>query len=259
MSGVQARITAAWDAAANGYDDQPGHEVRSDAERRAWHDLLRAALPPAPADVLDAGTGTGFLARRAAELGHRVTGIDLSRRMLEVARIAPPPREVAIPPAYVEGDAVDPPFPDAAFDAIVSRHVLWTLREPDATLARWHDLLRPGGRLLVVDGLWAHAAAERAAETGETGASAAPAAESDPFYTDDVLAALPLLRATDVAAIAARVARAGFVHVAALDLAPLDRAEGGLPGNRGRYALRAVRSTPDRAPPRRRRKGRGRR
>jgi SAM-dependent methyltransferase len=74
---AQEHINAYWDVRSRSYDGDPGHGILDEEERRAW----LAAL----ADVLDAGTGTGFLAFLLADLGHRVTGIDLSEDMLSAA------------------------------------------------------------------------------------------------------------------------------------------------------------------------------
>jgi protein-L-isoaspartate O-methyltransferase len=53
----------------------------------AWVPAIERLLPPPPADVLDIGTGTGFVAFIASSLGHRVTGLDLSAAMLAEARM----------------------------------------------------------------------------------------------------------------------------------------------------------------------------
>lgn len=44
--------------------------------------------------------------------------------------------------------------PDGGYDAIVCRHLVWTLTDPLTALRRWHRLLKPGGTLLVFDGDW---------------------------------------------------------------------------------------------------------
>src|SRR5262249_5308632 len=44
------------------------------------------------------------------------------------------------------------PFSSASFDLAISRHVLWTLPHPEAALDEWIRVLRPGGRLVVIDG-----------------------------------------------------------------------------------------------------------
>jgi len=108
-------------------------------------------LPVVPSKVLDVGTGTGFLAWIAAELGHRVTGIDLAESMLEGALAQTAKRRLEV--TFEVGDAVAPPFPDRSFDVVISRSLIWTLREPDSAFGNWYALLRPGGRVVAIYGL----------------------------------------------------------------------------------------------------------
>jgi ubiquinone/menaquinone biosynthesis C-methylase UbiE len=53
---------------------------------------------------------------------------------------------------FEEADAEQLPFPSGRFDFAISRHVLWTLPHPAAAVAEWVRVLRPGGRLVVLDG-----------------------------------------------------------------------------------------------------------
>ncbi|MEV0963688.1 methyltransferase domain-containing protein [Streptomyces sp. NPDC049910] len=139
-----------WDAAADTYDEEPDHGLRDPGVRRAWAERMRHWLPPDPSDVLDLGCGTGSLALLAAEQGHRVTAVDLSPRMADAAR-----RKLAGTAAEVlTGSAERPPVGDRRFDAVLVRHVLWALPDPEAALAHWASLLRPGGRLVLVEGVW---------------------------------------------------------------------------------------------------------
>lgn len=55
---------------------------------------------------------------------------------------------------FLQGDAARPPVDGERYDAVLVRHVLWTLPEPDRVLRRWRDLLRPAGRLVLVEGVW---------------------------------------------------------------------------------------------------------
>src|SRR6266542_1517303 len=71
-----------WDADAATYDRSPDHGAATPTERAAWSAALARLLPPAPARVLDAGAGTGFLSLGAARLGYQVTAVDLSPGML---------------------------------------------------------------------------------------------------------------------------------------------------------------------------------
>jgi SAM-dependent methyltransferase len=51
------------------------------------------------------------------------------------------------------GDASDPPArAGRSFDVILARHLLWTLPDPQGALRRWVSLLRPGGRLVLIEG-----------------------------------------------------------------------------------------------------------
>ena len=68
-----------WDRDAATYDRSSSHHPTSPLEKAAWRAALQQFLPPAPATVLDVGTGTGFLALQAAALGHRVTAVDVAR------------------------------------------------------------------------------------------------------------------------------------------------------------------------------------
>ncbi|HEY5833792.1 methyltransferase domain-containing protein [Streptomyces sp.] len=139
-----------WDAAAERFDDEPDHGLRDPRVREAWAVRLRSWLPAEPSDVLDLGCGTGSLALLAARDGHRVTAVDRSARMVELAR----EKLVGTGARVVVGDAARPPAAAGAFDAVLVRHVLWTLPDPGAALLRWARLLRPGGRLVLIEGRW---------------------------------------------------------------------------------------------------------
>ncbi|WP_461123706.1 methyltransferase domain-containing protein [Saccharothrix stipae] len=147
-----------WDDRAATFDEDADHGLRDPDVRRAWADLLLPLLPPAPASVVDLGCGTGSLTALLTDAGHHVRGLDLSERMLAAAREKVPGAE------FRQGDAADPPYPPASFDVVLVRHVLWALPDPAAALDRWRALLRPGGRLVLVEGRWSTGAGLTAAE-----------------------------------------------------------------------------------------------
>lgn len=158
-----AEVRAYWDAEAAEFDEAADHGLRDAQVRGAWDRLLREHLPEAPVDVLDLGCGTGSLTVLLAEAGHRVHGVDLAPAMVAAARA-----KVAASgsTATVEvGDASDPPGLAGAYDVVLTRHVLWALPDPSAALSRWVLLLRPGGRLLLVEGRWWTGGGLTAAET----------------------------------------------------------------------------------------------
>jgi SAM-dependent methyltransferase len=241
MSGdPQERITACWATASGSYDAQPGHGITREGERDAWQAMLRTVLPPAPADVLDVGTGTGFMAIRAHELGHRVTAVDLSDDMLAVARRAAAAMDGA--PSFSVGDAIAPAFPSGSFDAVMNRHLLWTLTDPAMALRNWHALLRPGGVLVVIDGIWSHDDDDAKDAAPDEHEQEEESHAGEDFYTPEVLARLPLTQATSVDEVVRVIEEAGFGEVRAIDLSGIDDAEGHLESVRGRYGLRAVRA-----------------
>ena len=141
-----------WDSAAPTYDSLAGHGLFAEVEREAWCRLLERVLGDEPRRVLDVGTGTGFLALRAAELGHDVTGVDVSGAMLAQAETSAARAGLAV--NFVSCSSELKVVADRRFDAIVCRHLLWTLPQPERTLRRWREVLPDGGRIAAIDGTW---------------------------------------------------------------------------------------------------------
>ena len=153
-----------WDTEALTFDEAADHGLRDPGVRLAWRSLLAGLLPAAPARVADLGCGTGTLALLLAEEGHAVDGVDFSPEMVTraLAKTAGEP-EVTI----TEGDAYAPPLPAATYDVVLGRHVLWALPDPVEALRRWAALLRPEGRLVLVEGSWSTGAGLTAAQTAD--------------------------------------------------------------------------------------------
>jgi ubiquinone/menaquinone biosynthesis C-methylase UbiE len=149
---VKETVRRHWAGRAATFDQAPNHGLHSEPQRAAWLELLRTWSGSEPLDALDVGCGTGFLALLLAHLGHRVAGVDVAEEMLRLARekAAAAGRAIAFRPA----DAERLPFEDASFDLIVERHVIWTLPDPHGALAEWGRVLRPGGRLVLIEGAW---------------------------------------------------------------------------------------------------------
>jgi ubiquinone/menaquinone biosynthesis C-methylase UbiE len=174
---VKRQVAAHWDRRAPHFDDDFGHSIRTPGERAAWDRILDLVVAGRRAlDALDVGCGTGFLTFELAARGHRVTGVDFAPAMLAEARHKAAARGLAV--TLQEADAEQLPFGPARFDLVVSRHLLWTLPHPQAAIGEWIRVLRPGGRLVVVDGQF-DAAALATPPPGSARASAEYAAIGD--------------------------------------------------------------------------------
>ncbi len=150
MSDVHDRIRRWWDADAASYDSSAGHALSDPVEAAAWAAVLASLLPAPPAAVLDVGAGTGSLSLITASQGHRVTALDLSDGMLDVAREKAARASLEV--TFVQGRADEPPT--GPFDVVMERHVTWTLPDPVGALSAWRAVTRPGGRLVMCEGSW---------------------------------------------------------------------------------------------------------
>ena len=197
--------------------------------------------PGGPLDALDVGCGTGFLALELAARGHRVTGIDFAPAMLAGARDKAAAQGLAV--RFEQGDAEQLPYPDGSFDLVISRHVLWTLPHPEAALDEWLRVLRPGGRLAVIDGAqYNDATAPPQRENARNSPEYAAIGDRLPFYggrpREEIEA---LLRARGLANVASDpLEDLVAAHVAAAERSRASRRRGGM-----RYAAWGDRARAD--------------
>lgn len=123
-----------------------------------WRDGQRALLAQAEIGpgqrVLDVGAGPGFFAMGLAELvspGGRVDGVDINRRFVADAGVRAAGRaDLAF--HHVEDHVL--PFPDATFDRVVCKNVLEYVPDLSASLSEIRRVLKPGGRVHVIDSDW---------------------------------------------------------------------------------------------------------
>jgi demethylmenaquinone methyltransferase/2-methoxy-6-polyprenyl-1,4-benzoquinol methylase len=113
-------------------------------DRRWRREAAEAVVKPGDR-VLDSCCGTGDLAIAAAAAGGNVTGVDFSKPMLERARRKAPELD------WIEGDALALPFADESFDAATVGFGVRNLSELDKGLHELRRVLRPAGRLAVLE------------------------------------------------------------------------------------------------------------
>ena len=110
-----------------------------------WRRLTVDAVVRPGDRVLDACCGTGDLAIAGAQAGGVVTGVDFSAPMLERARRKAPELE------WIQADVLALPLEDATFDAAVVGFGVRNLADLDGGLRELRRVLRPGGRLAILE------------------------------------------------------------------------------------------------------------
>lgn len=144
MNDKKAESKAAFDRQAAGYDTgMQGQHAR------ALYPVLLAKLAQIPfGTLLDLGCGTGELLRLLlqADPGREVCGIDLSEKMLAVAR-AKLPEEVPL----LQADSEAIPFPDGTFDVVCCNDSFHHYPAPQTVLREVWRVLKPGGTFLLGD------------------------------------------------------------------------------------------------------------
>lgn len=140
-------IRRSWDDVAEWWLER--YSPRGDLNREWVIDpvLLAYLGDVTEADVLDAGCGTGYLARMLAQRGARVVGVDLSRGLLSRAEKEETENPLGV--TYHQGNLADLSFlQSGTFDAVVSNVVLQDVRRYAEAIAEFFRVLRPAGRLV---------------------------------------------------------------------------------------------------------------
>jgi len=119
----------------------PDGQMHDRAQKQDVRDLLSPA--GAGQSLLDVGCGTGHWSAFFAEMGYRVTGIDVAREMIQRARIAVPDGTFRV------ADACELPFDDGSFDVVASMATIEFVTEPVAAIREMVRCARSGGVLLI--------------------------------------------------------------------------------------------------------------
>jgi demethylmenaquinone methyltransferase/2-methoxy-6-polyprenyl-1,4-benzoquinol methylase len=114
--------------------------------------LIALAAPPPGARALDLATGTGDIAFGLAAKGVRVVGLDITLRMIQLAR-----RKAAVAPAkadvarFLVGDMLALPFPSGSFDIVTTGYGLRNVPSLSTAIDEIGRVLTPGGQVLSLD------------------------------------------------------------------------------------------------------------
>lgn len=146
---LEEMIADIWDEKADEWDTFVGDDGDRDLNRRYQSDpALERLLGDVEGKVLlDAGCGTGYLARRYANLGAKVIAVDISPEMIRVAQSKPGADSIAY---VVDSISTLTTLEDQSVDLIVANYVLMDTPDLDKALAAFHRVLKPTGRAVVV-------------------------------------------------------------------------------------------------------------
>ncbi len=135
----------------------PRYDLINDLQSFGWHRLWKRRLvrlsgARSGVRALDVCCGTGDVSFALSQAGAETIGIDFSAAMLEVAHRRLDAREKgAAALQFLQGDALNLPFPDQSFDVVTISYGLRNLSDLNAGLRELRRVLRPGGRLLILD------------------------------------------------------------------------------------------------------------
>jgi demethylmenaquinone methyltransferase / 2-methoxy-6-polyprenyl-1,4-benzoquinol methylase len=147
-----ARVQGVFTSVASRYDLM--NDLMSGGVHRLWKDAMMDWLAPRPGQrLLDVAGGTGDIAFRfLARAGQaQATVLDLTEPMLIAGRQRAEAARLSDNLTWVVGDAMALPFPDATFDVYTVSFGIRNVTRPEVALAEAFRVLRPGGRLMVLE------------------------------------------------------------------------------------------------------------
>ena len=141
-----AKVNDLFGAIARRYDLI--NDLQSFGLHRLWkRRVVDLAAVRSGARALDLCCGTGDLALALAGRGTQVTGLDFSAPMLSVAIERKRPDDTL----FIQGDAMNVPFPDNSFDAVTMGYGLRNLSSWETGLAEMQRVAKPGGRIVILE------------------------------------------------------------------------------------------------------------
>ena len=138
-------MKSVWDSIATDWDIQVGDEGDSNRVLNSDPFLWRFAGDVSGLVVLDAGCGTGYLTRKLHERGAKVTGIDFSDKMIEIARANAPGLDLRVD-SCTDLLTID----DSSVDMVIANYVLMDTPDLEGTINAFYRVLRDEGLAILV-------------------------------------------------------------------------------------------------------------
>lgn len=146
---LNSRIESYWDKRSSDFN-RVRHLELYGIDSSLWLKIIKEHLPQKEnLNVLDVGTGTGFFAILLSKLDHKITGIDISSKMIEEAKKNA--KEFNISAEFKKMNAQNLDFKDCTFDVVIARNLTWTLPDVMKAYKEWYRVLKVGGLLLNFD------------------------------------------------------------------------------------------------------------
>ncbi|MBC5630448.1 class I SAM-dependent methyltransferase [Clostridium sp. NSJ-6] len=143
-------IKSYWNKRAEGYSISNRESLESN-DKEEYEKFLRKYIPKnKKCKTIDMGCGPGFLAILLADMGYESFAFDCTENML--AKAEENARDLGVKIHTIQGDAQNPDIEDKSFDLLVSRNVIWNLENPEKAYKEWIRILKPGGRIIILDG-----------------------------------------------------------------------------------------------------------
>lgn len=156
---IKEKVESYWTKRADGFFNLRVDEIKSNKAER-WVSEIQKLFPSNDKlNILDVGCGTGFFEVLLGQLGHNVTGIDLTEEMIIKANqmIKANNMDTSKVKAKV-CDAEHLCYRDESFDVVISRNLTWTLPHPVDAYKQWYRVLKKGGVLINFDAEYAKGA-----------------------------------------------------------------------------------------------------
>ncbi|WP_157946884.1 class I SAM-dependent methyltransferase [Thalassobius sp. I31.1] len=224
---LKEEIRSYWSDQAIHFDKLPAHQIEKRYGVPEWKNMLRAALQlEADGDLegmeaLDIACGTGEISQVLCGLHAKVTGIDFAGPMLDAAR------QKLRGKAWtgLHADAENPfVLEDHQFDIAITRHLCWTLVDPQLAYASWFRVLKPRGQLIVIDGNWSQTVSRwqriRNWIAGQIDTNM-PASFTDSQRHSEIVSRLPYSEGLSANRLRHDLERVGFTKMTEIDISAL--------------------------------------